>query len=125
MIVSKSQYKTLQAEWDRITASCIPIADELIAGRDNIKFTGWKCWSMERSDYDYQGGVAQWIDYRGYVRGDSEFRARFVNLPGMESGKVKACECFHIGDERMEPDMPLERFHELVRAGYAKLMESA
>ena len=109
---------------DALNVAVDPLAKQLIAGREGIKFTGWKAFDhgVNINAPTYVGGVAQWLDYRSY---ETTQKFTYVNLPGMETGECAKGSCFYIGTERLDvtaPDM-LEKALEYIRKGYEKLME--
>lgn len=62
--------------------------------------------------------VAQWC----YIMG-SPATCIYVNMPGVESGEIAEDGTFDIGTERTMSDAPQEEIDQMVKSGYAKLME--
>jgi hypothetical protein len=114
------------------------LLDELYPDRpsnmmaDKPYFTGWKGQApgyeplfmrdpnedievSEDLKFEY---VAQWV----YFFGDQQ-KAVYVNLPGLESGKIERGACFEIGENRIYSDTSQESIDCMVRDGHAKLME--
>lgn len=71
---------------------------------------------VEIPDGHRWGYVAQWMYFMGDV-------GLYVNLPGMQQGRVPDSGKFEVGTERVYSDTPAEELDRLIADGLGKLME--